>query len=471
MNDEGAIPVNRPGRFPYWLRPNGTPLRRQRVIAPEIKTRALFFVRLRWFIPPVTIGAAMLAHVLGFRFDLIGVLVVAGFTFTYNTLLFYLGKRIDRLPTGTRWIYFYTYSQVILDFASVFPIAYCTGGAASPIVFFFIFHIVFASILLTARSAFVFASIVVICMALMIFGSAAGALPYQSLSFRGDDIDFAGKPWYLTAMLIFFSTAIFTTAASSTAIMRILRRRIDENNDACREIEHLTADRWRFMLKAAHNLRAPITAMVSMLEVIKNHYYGPVPPAQQEHLRRIDRRARSMAAMIDDLMGIAKTRTGNPASPVPMPIGEIAGRIARTFEDEALQKGLGFTISVSEEIRDVTADLEVLEPVLENLLSNAIKYTTQGEVRVAFERVDTDLKIRVEDTGIGIPSEDRNKLFTEFFRAKNAKLVEEIGNGLGLALVRQTLKQGGGRIDVESKEGKGTRFVVYLPCPDRRQSV
>jgi signal transduction histidine kinase len=166
--------------------------------------------------------------------------------------------------------------------------------------------------------------------------------------------------------------------------------------------------------------------------------------------------------MIDDLLVIAKRRAGKKTSPVFMPLGEVAGRITRTFEDEARRKGLSLVVEIPDDMRTVRADLEVLEPVLENLLSNAFKYTREGRVLVRFELAGNDLKFTVEDTGIGIPREDRPKLFTEFFRAKNAKAVEEIGNGLGLALVKQTLNQHHGRIEVESEEGRGTRFVVFL---------
>ena len=114
-------------------------------------------------------------------------------------------------------------------------------------------------------------------------------------------------------------------------------------------------------------------------------------------------------------------------------------------------------------LRHTLADLEVVEPVLENLISNAIKYTQTGEVVVSFATIERFLKVTVKDTGIGIPESDKPRLFTEFFRAQNARSVEEVGTGLGLALVKETVSQQGGTIEWKSIEGQGTRFDIYLP--------
>ena len=109
----------------------------------------------------------------------------------------------------------------------------------------------------------------------------------------------------------------------------------------------------------------------------------------------------------------------------------------------------------------------MIEQVLENLASNAIKYTpSEGSVEINFSRADGTVRIEVSDTGIGIPNNDRSKLFTEFFRAENAKALEETGTGLGLAIVKELVDKLGGRILVESEEGAGTIFVVH---PARRR--
>jgi len=111
----------------------------------------------------------------------------------------------------------------------------------------------------------------------------------------------------------------------------------------------------------------------------------------------------------------------------------------------------------------VWGDRGDVDRVLTNLVGNALKYTRRGEVRLRLEREDDHARIVVADTGIGIPDEAQPHLFEEFYRASNAKALEEEGTGLGLAIVRDLVNRLDGRITVESVEKEGTTFAVTLP--------
>jgi len=105
-----------------------------------------------------------------------------------------------------------------------------------------------------------------------------------------------------------------------------------------------------------------------------------------------------------------------------------------------------------------------LENILGNLLSNAVKYTPRGgRIEVRLEDSPGGVSFRVSDTGIGIPKESLHRLFTEYFRASNARLMERHGTGLGLALVQKLVRKYGGRIRIDSTEGKGTVVEALLP--------
>lgn len=439
--------------------------RNKRVIAAELRGRVMWFIRLRWFVPFCIGGLAGATRLMGFGFNLTAVLSIAMLVLVYNLVFYLIGRRTDLDPLHSNKLYTFTYSQVGLDYLALFLLVYFSGGVTSPIIFVFIFHIIFASILLPPRSAFGFAAVAVIGMAAMGFAELTGALAHRPLSFRGDTIILFEKPWYVVTLLVFFSGAIVATAVSVTAVTRMLKKRIIENANFYEQIEHLTEERWRFMRKAAHNLRAPLVAVISMLDMIRNQYLGTVEARQLEYLNRIDRRARHMTKLIDELMAIARSRTKTALpSPHPIAVPTIAGRIGRTFIDEAKQKGLTFYLNVPDTVADIYVDLELVEPILENLVSNAIKYTAKGEVRLSFSSSEpTLLNITIQDTGIGIPKEDQSQLFREFFRAHNARTIEEVGTGLGLALVKETLDKNGGRIEFESRLNEGTTFRVFIP--------
>ena len=111
-----------------------------------------------------------------------------------------------------------------------------------------------------------------------------------------------------------------------------------------------------------------------------------------------------------------------------------------------------------------------LQSIIANLLSNAIKYTPAGgRIDIAVRRDGEQLLLEVRDPGIGIPQEEQDKLFGEFFRAANALQLGESGTGLGLAIVKSTVEQHGGRIEVQSAEGQGSVFRVFLKLVGRQE--
>ncbi len=239
-----------------------------------------------------------------------------------------------------------------------------------------------------------------------------------------------------------------------------------ENARAYDAVKRLSSERTWFMMKVAHNLRAPLAGMVSILDVVRGGYLGAVNDEQAEYLRRLDRRARTMLSMINELLILSRNREHRREDPdATSHPADLARRIRRTFQDRAAEKRLAFSVELPEGLPPIHGPLETVEQILENLVSNAIKYTPdEGAVALRFSKADGAVRIEVSDTGIGISREDRTRLFSEFFRTENAKAMEVVGTGLGLAIVKENIDTLGGRIIVESEEGAGSLFVVHLPA-------
>jgi len=252
----------------------------------------------------------------------------------------------------------------------------------------------------------------------------------------------------------------FFRLAAGLVAMRIENLRSNE------AIEGLMTERSRFMMRVAHNLRAPLAAVLSMLDILREQSLGALNDNQAEYLRRIDRRSRTMLSMINELMTLSTSRTvQRKLEKQPLEGDWLAGRLQRTFNDKAVEKGITLIVNVAPKLPTLWANSEMVEQTLENLVSNAIKYTPEGgRVEVNFFRADVaKIGIDVIDTGIGIPEDSMAQLFSEFFRAPNAKEMEEIGTGLGLAIVKEYVELHGGSVAVESKPGQGARFRVLLP--------
>jgi two-component system sensor histidine kinase VicK len=178
-----------------------------------------------------------------------------------------------------------------------------------------------------------------------------------------------------------------------------------------------------------------------------------------------------MLAIINGLMALAEKRDGTQVPKrIPINLNSLCGRLYRTFEEEANGKGLIFRCTVPQDLPEIQGDPVMIEQMLENLISNAIKYTPSGgRVELTCSLGDNHTcRIEVSDTGIGIPKEAMSQLFKEFFRADNAKAVEETGTGLGLAIVKEIVDKHDGHILVESEEGLGTVFAVHLPISGRK---
>jgi signal transduction histidine kinase len=237
-----------------------------------------------------------------------------------------------------------------------------------------------------------------------------------------------------------------------------------ENARVYEAIENLLQERSRFMNRVAHNLRAPLAALASMLEVVRNGYLGNLNDELRKHLNRIDQRVRNMLVMINDLMTLAKSQSKQRRlESRPVDLKAVTDRIHQAFQEKAAQKGLSFKVTLPEDLPNIKGDQEMVEQMLENLVSNAIKYTPEGGyIGMTFWPGTNDtLRIVLSDSGIGIPKEEMSRLFTEFFRASNVKHV--IGTGLGLTIVKEIVDQHGGQIEVESEDGLGTTFVIHLP--------
>jgi two-component system phosphate regulon sensor histidine kinase PhoR len=303
-----------------------------------------------------------------------------------------------------------------------------------------------------------FAGIATVGLGLLILGESLGWLATHPVTFGGEAVNLTERPGHLSVIWMFFAASVCVTAALTTAIVSRLRQQ--ERN--------LMNERSRFMLQVAHNIRAPLAASLSMLDVLRGGYLGEVADEQSEYLERMDQRLETLNVAVGELLDLAKSRQGvEELERRPVRSELLAEGIERTFSDESKRKGLALRVTVSEGLPEIAGDAVRLEQMLENLASNAIKYTAEGgRVEITFKSGEDDdrpIAIEVQDTGIGIPEEEQHQLFSEFFRAENAREVEEIGTGLGLAIVKRIVDLHQGRIRVQSQKGSGTTFIIDLP--------
>ncbi len=188
------------------------------------------------------------------------------------------------------------------------------------------------------------------------------------------------------------------------------------------ELESLGQAKASFLASASHDLRTPLTSIIGYVELLADQEAGPIRPAQAKMLDGVDRNARRLKTMIEDMLTISKIELGAFTSRLqPLDLGRLLPPAADVIKPSAGAGGLSFQVSCPDHPVMVDGDPEQLDRLLVNLLSNAVKYTPRGgSVALALNSADSSAVLSVADTGIGIPEEDQVALFTRFFRASNA---------------------------------------------------
>jgi signal transduction histidine kinase len=220
-----------------------------------------------------------------------------------------------------------------------------------------------------------------------------------------------------------------------------------------------------FVRMVTHELRSPLTAVQSMLRIMEQGYVGEMTSKQQDLIQRSQRRISFLLALVRDLLELAAGKVEQlKGEKKEVVINEVVTKVTELMRVSAEEKGLELRVDLAQEPLVLVGIEDGLERLFMNLVSNAIKYTPAGglvEVKACNEQ--DRILVEVSDTGIGIPEDALPRVFSEFYRAKNAKAVEMEGTGLGLAIAKDVVEQHGGQISVESAVGQGSTFRVTFP--------
>ncbi|MCY1055962.1 PAS domain S-box protein [Nannocystis sp. SCPEA4] len=247
------------------------------------------------------------------------------------------------------------------------------------------------------------------------------------------------------------------------------RRQEDELRQAVRAAEAASRAKSEFLAHVSHEIRTPMNGILGMVELA---LLDDPPPPARERLRVIQDSARSLLAVINDLLDVTKIEAGKLAlAPVTFDLHATMQRTLDALRPRAAEQGLRFAAALAPEVpRWLVGDPDRLRQVLVNLIGNAIKFTSHGEVQVEVgatplgERVR--LRFAVRDTGIGIAPERLSAIFVPFEQGDASTTRRFGGTGLGLTIADRLVRLMGGAIAVDSKVGVGSifSFEVELPC-------
>jgi len=229
-----------------------------------------------------------------------------------------------------------------------------------------------------------------------------------------------------------------------------------------KKIEYIKS---QFVSMVAHELKTPVAAVLGFIRIILDKKINIPEDKKTDYLSRSQNRLESLISMVNDLLDISRMEIKTKQREIrDVNIKEIIVSIIEFLELELKKKNVTINTEFEEEHPLISADQNEINRLFTNIIGNALKYNKDGgEISINIKTSRKFIVTKISDTGIGMKPEEKNKLFQEFFRAKNDKTRDIPGTGLGLSIVKRIVESYSGKTEVESEYGKGSTFTIYLP--------
>lgn len=245
-----------------------------------------------------------------------------------------------------------------------------------------------------------------------------------------------------------------------------------ELHDARTELAELRsrdALKTQFLSNISHDLRTPLTAIITHAEILRDGILGPIPDRQRDSVSSIIAGGRQLLDMVGEILTYAKASANRlRLVPTEFQLSDVVQQVVAINESLAAKREIALTVRVSDELPVLRADRDKVTHVLNNLIGNAIDFTARGgRVWVAAWHAEDSGHpahvVEVGDDGIGIAAEHQELVFDEFAQVDSSASRQHHGTGLGLTIARRLVELHGGRIWVESEVGAGARFFFTIP--------
>jgi PAS domain S-box-containing protein len=240
---------------------------------------------------------------------------------------------------------------------------------------------------------------------------------------------------------------------------------LDTERQAVQRLREVDQVKDAFVSSVSHELRTPITSILGYSEMLQEGAYGQLEPEQLDAVRRVSTNTSRLLSLIDDLLTISRIQEGGLGMVDRLvDLRDIVTAGCAVVAPALGRRSLELDLDLPDEAVPFLGDRDMLERVVINLVGNAVKFTPDdGSVTVRLTVGGASYLLEVVDTGIGIPLQEQEQLFTRFFRSSLAQEQAIPGSGLGLSIAHAIIEQHGGSMSVESAPGAGTTFGVHLP--------
>lgn len=422
-----------------------------------------WFINLRW-IACFLILSILFVSVYIFDFSLpVGHLLIVVFAiFFYNSIFALITKFILSCKSvKSRFLLIFINSQIILDLIFFTAMLHYSGGVENPFKYIYMFHIIISSKLLSMKNTLLHVTISAVLFNFIAWGEYLGFLEHYSLQgiMIQDNFLFTLQRTFALTFALF---VIFYLAEVISTKLRTSWGELEQRN---RELIALDKERVFVMQRVSHDLKSPLSAIASLIQLVLNGYTGKINQNQRNILDKAKRRTRELMELVNDILLYARLKKlpDHFVEQKVFNVSKVLKNQTELLNPLARDKNIDFRINIEKGLK-VIGEKDSAKEAFTNLIENAIKYTpNNGKVTVNARKNKDNILIKISDTGIGIPKEDQEDVFKEFFRASNVKKTKIEGTGLGMSIVKKIITLMRGKIDLESQENKGTTFYIKLP--------
>lgn len=428
--------------------------------------RAYWLIRLRWMaIGGLTIAAFVADKLLGVALPERQLYETSVILFFYNFLLYDLmryvtwkGRTISSV-TVNRIITF----QISVDWIILVVILHFSGGIENPFYLYFVFHTIFAGVLLSKTQSFIQATFAVVLFGALVLLEYYQIIPHYVLTGFVAGVNYRDEV-YIFGTFFVFTTTIYTVVYLTASISKQLRQQqkeLAETNAQLQEKDNLKNE---YVLRLTHDIKGHLAAVQSCLDVVNDQFVGSLNEKQIDLIERAHRRTGKCLNFISALLKLTRMKLTGRLDMEYFPVRNVIFNSLATVERKAKDKSLIVSHQIDEGVNEIYGEPVLIEEIVANVLMNAVKYTPDnGRVELNIKDEHDSVLIKVRDNGIGVPEGDLERIFEEFYRAENARRIEKDGTGLGLSIAKQVVERHGGRIWASNNADGGSTFNIRLP--------
>lgn len=437
-----------------------------------IRVRNLWLIKSRYFAGLMLIGFLVFGEtILDFNLtntQIRAIIIIVISIFLYNVIIHSGRKYAGTDPNKFNCLHL-SLIQIVLDLISLMVLVYYTGVMESPLYMFFIFHMIIGSLILPGFIVYINAGIVSISFSIIAMLQHFGIVENHFIH----GLYTSSRPHTLTYDILFvivFTLMLFISVYFANRIARQLYLNEQHLRSTLERLHEAEITKQKYIIGIIHEIKTPIVAIQSILELLLKHYVGPISEEIEKKLKRALVRTNETIKLLYNILRISKLKILDIRTTEEIKLEEFIQTIINKQLEAILAKEVDISYEDKRiEKRVIKSDIILLDLALSNIIANAIKYVKyNGKVLIILSDVEDMVSIEICDNGIGIPRKEFDKIFEQFYRASNIDKTQHEGSGMGLAISKEIIERLGGTIIVNSpsrigdEENPGTSFEIRL---------